>query len=73
PNPAQDIVDVHINGKTAIKSISIIDPQGRVLRTYDDINQKHYQLDVSSLSMGVYYIQVNHNEGVISQLLSVIR
>ncbi|MBK9981175.1 MAG: T9SS type A sorting domain-containing protein [Saprospiraceae bacterium] len=73
PNPAQDIVDVHINGKTAIKSISIIDPQGRVIRTYDDINQKHYQLDVSSLTMGVYYLQVNHNEGVISQLLSVIR
>ncbi|MEP6793370.1 MAG: T9SS type A sorting domain-containing protein [Saprospiraceae bacterium] len=73
PNPAKDIVDVHINGKTAIKSISIIDPQGRVIRTYNDINQKHYQIDVSSLSIGMYYIQVNHTEGLISQLLSVIR
>lgn len=73
PNPAKDIVEVHINGKTAIKSINIIDPQGRTIRSFDDIDQKHYQLDISALPMGLYYIQVDHNEGVISQLLSVIR
>jgi len=73
PNPAQDVLDIHINGKTAINSISIIDLQGRVIRNYGDINQKHYQVDVSALPMGLYYIQVNHNEGVMSQLLSVVR
>ncbi len=30
PNPATDLVDIHINGKTAIESISVLDPQGRV-------------------------------------------
>ena len=73
PNPAQDVVDVHINGKTSIKSINIIDPQGRMIKSYGDIQQKHFQVDVSTLPMGLYYIQVNHNEGVISQLLSLIR
>jgi hypothetical protein len=67
------MVDIHINGKTSIKSINIIDPQGRMIKSYGDIQQKHFQVDVSSLPMGLYYIQVNHNEGVISQLLSVIR
>ncbi|MEP6648022.1 MAG: Ig-like domain-containing protein [Saprospiraceae bacterium] len=73
PNPAQDLVDIHLNGKTAIKSIDIIDPQGRVIRSYNDINQKHFQADVSTFPMGLYYIRVNHNEGVITQLLSIAR
>ncbi len=73
PNPAQDVVDIHINGKTAIKSINIVDLQGRVIRSYVDVDQKNYQVDVSILPMGLYYIQVNHTEGVMSQLLSVIR
>jgi hypothetical protein len=73
PNPAQDLVDVHLNGKTAIRSLSIIDPQGRVIRTYDNIDEKHFQIDVNTLPVGLYYIKVEHTEGVISQLLSVYR
>ena len=73
PNPAQDFVDIHLNGKTAIKSVSLVDPQGRVIRTYDDINQKHHQIDISALPAGLYYMQVNHTHGVMTQLLSVIR
>lgn len=73
PNPAKDLVDVHINGKTALKSINVVDMQGRVVRSFDNIDQKHFQLDVSPLPVGLYYLQVSHNEGVITQLLSVIR
>ncbi|MBL0005914.1 MAG: T9SS type A sorting domain-containing protein [Saprospiraceae bacterium] len=73
PNPAQDFVDIHLNGKTAIKSVSLVDPQGRVIRNYDDINQKHHQIDISALPAGLYYMQVNHTHGVMTQLLSVIR
>ena len=73
PNPATDFVDIHINGKTAIESATLIDPQGRIIRSYDDIHQKHHQIDVSSLPVGVYYLQVNHTHGVMTQLLSVIR
>jgi len=73
PNPAQDLVDIHLNGKTSIESISIVDPQGRIIRSYADINDKHHQMDVSSLPVGLYYVQVNHTHGVMTQLLSVIR
>lgn len=73
PNPAQDFVDIHLNGKTAIESVTLIDPQGRVIRNYDDINQKHHQIDISELPAGLYYMQVNHTHGVMTQLLSVIR
>ena len=73
PNPAQDLVDIHLNGKTSIESVSIVDPQGRIIRSFADINDKHHQMDVSSLPVGLYYVQVNHTHGVMTQLLSVIR
>ena len=73
PNPAQDLVDIHLNGKTSIESIAIVDPQGRIIRNYAEINNKHYQVDINSLPAGLYYVQVNHTHGVVTQLLSVIR
>ena len=73
PNPAQDIVDIHLNGKSAISSVNVVDPQGRVIRSYPDIEDKHFQLDVSSFPVGLYYLQVNHTHGMMTELLSVIR
>ncbi|MDZ4747661.1 MAG: Ig-like domain-containing protein [Saprospiraceae bacterium] len=73
PNPAQDFVNIHLNGKTAIESVSLVDPQGRIIRNYDDIHQKHHQIDIGALPAGLYYMQVNHTHGVMTQLLSVIR
>lgn len=73
PNPATDLVDIHLNGKTTISSVQVVDPQGRVIRTYGDIDDKHFQMDVASLPVGLYYLQVNHTHGVETQLLSVIR
>ncbi len=73
PNPAQDFVDIHLNGKTAIESVSLVDPQGRIIRNYSNINLKHHQIDISSLPVGLYYMQVRHTHGVMTQLLSVIR
>ncbi len=73
PNPAQDLVNVHLNGKTSMQSISIVDPQGRILREVTGIDAKHHQLDVSMLPNGLYYLQVHHDKGMMTQLLSVIR
>jgi hypothetical protein len=73
PNPAQDLVNIYLNGKTAIESVTIVDPQGRVIERTNHINLKQHQLNVSALPDGLYYIQVNHSHGVMTQLLSVIR
>ncbi len=73
PNPAQDVVDIHLNGKTEIQSIEIIDPSGRMITQVEDVHDKHHQLNVSSLPVGLYYVKVNHTHGVVSQLLSVIK
>jgi hypothetical protein len=73
PNPAQDLVNVFLNGKTSIETITMVDPQGRIIESINNINLKQHQLDISSYPVGLYYIQVKHTHGVMTQLLSVIR
>jgi hypothetical protein len=73
PNPAQDLVNVHLNGKTSIESINVFDPQGRLIRSYDNIDAKQHKIDVSALPMGLYYVQVLHEHGMMTETLSVIR
>lgn len=73
PNPAQDLVNVHLNGKTSIESINIIDPQGRIVKSYDNIDAKQHQVDVSAMPVGLYFVQVMHEHGMMTKTLSVIR
>ena len=73
PNPARDLVDIYLNGKTEIEAIQIFDPQGRVIQSFESINSKHHSLDISMLPAGLYYVQVKHTAGLSTQLLSVIR
>ncbi len=73
PNPAQDLVNIYLNGKTAIESVTVVDPQGRIIERTNNINLKQHKLNVSSMPVGLYYIQVKHTHGVMTKLLSVIR
>jgi len=73
PNPATDQVNVHLNGKTSIHSLDIVDTQGRIIRSMNNINDKHATVDTSALPVGLYYIQVQHEHGRLTQLLSVIK
>ncbi len=73
PNPARDLVDIFLNGKTEIETIQIYDPQGRAIQSFEGIDSKHHSLDISMLPAGLYYVQVKHTAGLSTQLLSVIR
>ena len=65
PNPAKNNVTVSWDsGISVVKSISIVDLNGRVVQS--SIPEKETQqteLDVSTLSPGVYAIQVENLEG----------
>ena len=57
PNPVNNILT--IEGKTALESIVVYDVNGRQLKTIDlEDNQLQYLLDVSVLSQGIYFIEV---------------
>jgi hypothetical protein len=63
PNPAIDQVNIHVNGKTSIQSLDIIDTQGRIIRSMNNIDSKQALIDISVLPVGLYYVQVQHEHG----------
>jgi choice-of-anchor B domain-containing protein len=58
PNPASS--EVSVNADTAIESIIVSDMLGKKVRTYSNISGNDFTFDVSSLSPGVYLIQINN-------------
>jgi hypothetical protein len=64
PNPATDNITIQlINPKQSIKSISIFDIRGKEVIN-KQLNSNQLQLDVSSLSSGVYLIKGQTNSGL---------
>ncbi|RKE95153.1 T9SS type A sorting domain-containing protein [Ichthyenterobacterium magnum] len=57
PNPVNNTLT--IEGKSALESIAVYDVNGRELNAIDiENNQLQYLLDVSELSQGIYFIEV---------------
>ena len=57
PNPVNNTLT--IEGKSALESIAVYDVNGRELNAIDiENNQLQYLLDVSALSQGIYFIEV---------------
>jgi len=65
PNPANDIINVYTNKKeNCSASIAIYDIYGRTYFFQNKVNifeDKPYRIDVSSLSNGVYYLNIFNN------------
>ena len=55
PNPARDIITIkHLKG-FEIKSITILDLIGRIVKEFDSDNTS---LDIASLSKGIYVLRI---------------
>jgi len=61
PNPAKDIITVKADG--TIISLELYDVQGRLLQT-SLINNAAFLLDVSSKTVGMYFLKVTTDRGV---------
>ncbi|OBX21751.1 MULTISPECIES: T9SS type A sorting domain-containing protein [Bizionia] len=63
PNPTNQLVN--FAGTMQMKSITIIDINGRHLKDYNFHSPKvSYQIDLSSLSNGVYFVRIKTNNGI---------
>ncbi|MCH3923543.1 MAG: leucine-rich repeat protein [Bacteroidales bacterium] len=70
PNPANDKVNITINGLNEKASLFVYDIQGRMIRkTMVNANQNNITLDVSSLCKGVYNIKIVNSRNNISKRL----
>lgn len=66
PNPANDIVVVNSSNYT-FNNIAVVDLNGRVVKEVSYDNTSQANLDVASLSAGVYFLNISSNEGIVNK------
>ena len=64
PNPVNDIVTISNQETIGIEDISIIDMNGKVVKTFTFTNQSEVQLNVSDLKSGIYIFNISTKEGI---------
>ncbi len=60
PNPASDQLNIETND-IRISSVSIVDIVGKVLLSEENLDTTQKVLDISSLSNGIYFVNVNNS------------
>lgn len=70
PNPADAIVNVE-SVVVKLGSISVSDMTGRVVKNVDGNNQLRTQVNLSGLAPGIYFMNINTDEGSITKKLSI--
>ena len=73
PNPASDYLAIKINNKAINKdaSVKIFNTQGQ--QVYGLASNNETQIDVSQLSNGIYFLEVNDSELVYKSKFSIIK
>lgn len=61
PNPANDIITIHIESESTILGTSITDIHGQHIRNIE-LQQNRGKVDVSDLTSGVYIIRINFQD-----------
>lgn len=64
PNPVKD--NLFIQSEQFVKSIRVINLEGKSVRFFE-VNQSNPKVDVSSLSKGIYLLQIVTDNGVLTQ------
>ena len=63
PNPVNDILNIKSASNFTINSVSITDLNGRTIKTVNFNNLSEAELNVADLSTGVYFLNINSEEG----------
>ena len=68
PNPTSQLLTIEIPSNHRIELITLLDIQGRLIyvQAYNNSNGK-YQLPVSEISNGIYFISINTSQGNITK------
>jgi hypothetical protein len=63
PNPTDDLLNIEFNDIENVKSVSIFDLSGKEIQRVNRFESSLIEMDVRSLSDGVYIISVRHTDG----------
>ncbi|MDV7185788.1 T9SS type A sorting domain-containing protein [Lutibacter sp. TH_r2] len=64
PNPVSDILNIKLSNSENIKALTISDLNGRVVYKTNELNS---ELNVNSLSKGMYFVSIETNKGVLTE------
>lgn len=68
PNPANDTVYIS-SDKNTFNNVSVVDMNGRVVKTASFDNASTLSMDIAELSSGVYFLNINSAEGTVNRKL----
>lgn len=71
PNPTKDAFTINSNNE--ILNVRIVDIQGGIVYTQNDVSQKLVRIDLSNLREGMYYAQIETEKGTTIERISVIK
>jgi len=64
PNPANNVVNISNNYNITLTNVDINDINGRTVKTMKVNNLSEVQMDVTELSAGVYFMNINTDSGI---------
>lgn len=73
PNPAKNQINIEYPESLNIQNLKIVNILGQDVYVASVNNDSSIQLDVSSLTSGIYYIHVNTQEGTIIRKFEIIK
>ncbi|MEL6864079.1 MAG: T9SS type A sorting domain-containing protein, partial [Bacteroidota bacterium] len=73
PNPTEDILNVHVNGKNEIREIYIYTLTGQRMFASGRLYTKNTQIDMSHFGPGMYLVNAITDKGVITKKVEVMK
>jgi Secretion system C-terminal sorting domain len=67
PNPVKNSISISNSENINVKSVSISDLNGRVIKTENFSNVSDIKVNVSGLSSGMYLMNINSDQGVVTK------
>lgn len=73
PNPAQSIMNVHLNGGNEFDTVVVYNVMGQKVIEKSNVFENHAQINVNSLENGTYFLSIHSAKGVLNRTFEVVR
>jgi PKD repeat protein len=73
PNPARDILNINIDNYQEVSRIQLINTLGEVVNEIDFIDTPDLQINTSTLSEGMYLVNISFENRTITKQISIIK
>ncbi|HRI61736.1 MAG TPA: T9SS type A sorting domain-containing protein, partial [Saprospiraceae bacterium] len=71
PNPANESITLNY-GDLPVREIRLIAPDGEIIQTYQNIQPEQTVLNVKGLNSGIYYLQIQSEQGSATKLVVIL-